>query len=161
MALADTMAADGNTPFCIGIGSDDATGWPFTDWVEDFMLRLKGPDVYDQWYKHEIPFDDPDVVEVGEAVYDLWSQEGYVYGGVENVAATPFADAGLPAARRQLHDAPPGQLLLGQLPGRHRPTGPTATSTPSTCPASEENPNITLSAATTPPCSSTGPRWSR
>ena len=90
------MAADGKTPFCIGIGSDDATGWPFTDWVEDFMLRMKGPEVYDQWYKHEIPFDDPDVVEVGQAVYDLWSQPGYVYGGVQSVAATPFADAGLP-----------------------------------------------------------------
>ncbi len=29
------------------------------------MLRLKGPEVYDQWVNHEIPFDDPDVVEVG------------------------------------------------------------------------------------------------
>ena len=96
LALADQMVADGTAPFCIGLGSDAATGWPFTDWVEDFMLRLKGPDVYDQWVNHEIPFDDPDVVEVGQYIYDLWSKEGYVYGGLQNVAATPFAESGLP-----------------------------------------------------------------
>lgn len=93
--LADQMVADGNTPFCIGIGSDAATGWPFTDWVEDYMLRLKGPDVYDQWVSHEIAFDDPDVVEVGEFVVDLWSTEGYVFGGLQTVANTPFAESGL------------------------------------------------------------------
>ncbi|MCU1373996.1 MAG: extracellular solute-binding protein family 1 [Actinomycetia bacterium] len=96
MALADKMVADGKTPFCIGLGSDAATGWPMTDWIEDYMLRLKGPAVYDKWYKHQIPFDDPDVVEVVQYVHDLWAKKGYVYGGMQNVAATPFADAGLP-----------------------------------------------------------------
>ncbi len=96
LSQADEMIANGDTPFCIGIGSDAATGWPMTDWIEDFMLRLKGPEVYDQWVNHEIPFNDPDVVEVVEYVYDLWSTEGMVFGGLENIAATPFADAGLP-----------------------------------------------------------------
>lgn len=96
LSQADDMIANGDTPFCVGIGSDAATGWPMTDWIEDFMLRLKGPDVYDQWVNHEIPFDDPDVVEVVQYVYDLWSTEGMVYGGTQNIAATPFADAGLP-----------------------------------------------------------------
>jgi alpha-glucoside transport system substrate-binding protein len=95
IALADQMVADDSTPFCIGIGSDAATGWPFTDWIEDYMLRLKGPDVYDQWVANEIPFDDPDVVEVGEFVMDIWSTEGYVFGGLQTVVSTPFADSGL------------------------------------------------------------------
>jgi alpha-glucoside transport system substrate-binding protein len=94
--LTDQMMADGNTPFCVGLASGAATGWPFTDWIEDFMLRLKGPEVYDQWVANEIPFDDPDVVEVGNYVYDLWSQEGFIYGGTQGAAATPFEDAGLP-----------------------------------------------------------------
>ncbi len=96
LALTDTMIAAGQTPFCVGIGSDAATGWPFTDWVEDFMLRLKGPEVYDQWVNHEIPFDDPQVVEVVQYVYDLMAKDGMVRGGVANVADIPFADAGLP-----------------------------------------------------------------
>ena len=96
LALADQMVTDGNTPFCIGIGSDAATGWPMTDWIEDFMLRLEGPEVYDQWWQHEIPFDDPAVVGVAQFVVDLWSTPGYVFGGMQNIASTPFADAGLP-----------------------------------------------------------------
>ena len=40
-ALIDTMAADdGPKPLCVGIESGQATGWPYTDWVEDMVLRL-------------------------------------------------------------------------------------------------------------------------
>ncbi|MBN2624136.1 MAG: carbohydrate ABC transporter substrate-binding protein [Acidimicrobiales bacterium] len=144
LALADTMAADGNTPFCIGIGSDDATGWPMTDWVEDFMLRMKGPDVYDAWYTHEIPFNDPDVVEVGEAVVDLWSQEGYVFGGVENVAATPFADAGLPLLDGDCMMHRQGNFYSANFP-EDTEFGPEGQVDAFFLPGSEEHPNITLS----------------
>lgn len=95
VALMDQMVENGDTPLCIGIGSDAATGWPFTDWIEDYMLRIHGPEVYDQWVKHEIPFDDPQVVEVGEFVMDIWSADGYVFGGLQAAASTPFAESGL------------------------------------------------------------------
>ncbi len=61
-ALSEQMVADGETPWCIGLGSGGATGWPATDWVEDMMLRTQPPEVYDQWVSNEIPFDDPRVV---------------------------------------------------------------------------------------------------
>jgi alpha-glucoside transport system substrate-binding protein len=95
-ALAMQMIQNGDTPLCIGLGSDAATGWPYTDWNEDYLLRMHGPDVFEQWYNHEIAFNDPRVVEAGERVYDFLSQEGMVFGGLENVASTPFADAGFP-----------------------------------------------------------------
>ena len=38
-ALTEQIVADGDTPWCIGLGSGAATGWPATDWVEDMMLR--------------------------------------------------------------------------------------------------------------------------
>jgi alpha-glucoside transport system substrate-binding protein len=47
LALSDQIVADGETPWCIGLGSGAATGWPATDWVEDIMLRTQPPDVYD------------------------------------------------------------------------------------------------------------------
>ena len=96
LALTDRMMADGNPPFCIGIESGDASGWPMTDWIEDFMLRTAGPDVYDRWYTHQIPFDAPEVVEVAQVVADLWSQDGFIYGGRDAATVTSFADAGLP-----------------------------------------------------------------
>src|SRR5690606_7010961 len=57
-ALTEQIVADGGVPWCIGLGSGGATGWPATDWVEDMMLRTQPPEVYDQWYRHEIPFTD-------------------------------------------------------------------------------------------------------
>jgi alpha-glucoside transport system substrate-binding protein len=96
LAMADKMIKDGKTPFCLGLGSDAATGWPATDWVEDWMLRLKGPDVYDKWVNHEIPFDNKDVVEVGQAVQNLWAKQGMIYGGEKAAASIPFQEAGLP-----------------------------------------------------------------
>lgn len=101
VALMDQSVADGTAPLCIGIQSDAATGWPGTDWTEDYMLRLNGPDVYDQWVSHEIPFDDPQVVDVGNFWYDIWSNPDYVFGGLQNVANTTFQDAGLPILEGQ------------------------------------------------------------
>jgi alpha-glucoside transport system substrate-binding protein len=142
--LADQMAADKKTPFCIGIGSDDATGWPFTDWVEDFMLRLKGPEVYDKWVNHEIPFDDPDVLEVGNAVYDLWSKPGYVFGGVQNVAATPFAESGLGLLSGDCMMHRQGNFYSANFPDGTT-FGADGDINAFYLPGSEENPNITLS----------------
>ena len=33
-ALTEQIKSDGNTPWCMGIESDTATGWPATDWFE-------------------------------------------------------------------------------------------------------------------------------
>lgn len=92
-ALTEQAAADGNKPWCVGIESGQATGWPFTDWVEDMMLRLSGPEVYDQWVNHEIPFNDPQVVTAMEAVKEYWADE-YVYASSGTISATAFGDNG-------------------------------------------------------------------
>jgi alpha-glucoside transport system substrate-binding protein len=94
--LQNQIKTDGGTPWCVGIESGDATGWPFTDWVEDIMLRLNGPDVYDQWVQHKIPFDDPKVKEVVKMVGDIWFPAGNVLGGRSAIASTGFGSAGLP-----------------------------------------------------------------
>ena len=48
--LSRPIAAEGDhKPWCVGLESGDATGWPGTDWVEDYMLRLSGAEAYDQW----------------------------------------------------------------------------------------------------------------
>jgi alpha-glucoside transport system substrate-binding protein len=94
--LGDQMKKDGITPWCVGIESGDATGWPMTDWVEDVMLRLNGPDVYDKWVNHQIPFNDPQVKAAAQMVADIWFADGNVVGGRQAIASTAFANAGLP-----------------------------------------------------------------
>ena len=92
-ALTQKIADEGEVPWCIGLGSGGATGWPATDWVEDLMLRTQTPDVYDQWVKNEIPFDDPRVVEAIEEFGWFARNDAYVAGGAGAVASNDFRDS--------------------------------------------------------------------
>ncbi|MEL6609997.1 MAG: ABC transporter substrate-binding protein [Pseudomonadota bacterium] len=92
-ALTEQMVADGETPWCIGLGSGAATGWPATDWVEDMMLRTVEPAVYDQWVTNEIPFDDPRVVAAIEEFGYFARDDAKVAGGAGAVATTDFRDS--------------------------------------------------------------------
>ncbi len=94
VALTEAAAAAGDTPWCVGIESGTATGWPFTDWVEDLTLRFQGEDYYDQWVTNEIPFSDPGMVEIFDAVRDLWTIDGAVFASGGSIAATAFGDNG-------------------------------------------------------------------
>ncbi|MGR3501441.1 ABC transporter substrate-binding protein [Pseudaestuariivita sp.] len=101
-ALTDQIVADGETPWCIGLGSGAATGWPATDWVEDLMLRTQPPSVYDQWVANEIPFDDPAVVAAIEEFGTFARNDDYVAGGSGAVGTTDFRDS-----PKGLFDSPP------------------------------------------------------
>ncbi len=92
-ALSEQMVADGNTPWCIGLGSGGATGWPATDWVEDMMLRTQEPAVYDKWVSNEIKFDDPAVVGAIEEFGWFARNDDFVSGGAGAVASTDFRDS--------------------------------------------------------------------
>ncbi len=91
-ALTEEIAANGETPWCIGLGSGGATGWPATDWVEDMMLRTQSPEVYDQWVANEIPFNDERVVGAIEE-FGWFIQDAHVAGGKGAVASTDFRDS--------------------------------------------------------------------
>ncbi len=98
-ALSDKIAADGKKPWCAGIASGEATGWPITDWMEDMMLRLSGPEEYDKWVKHEIPFNSAGPIAALDQVGGILKNDKYVNGGlgpVKSIASTTFQDGGLP-----------------------------------------------------------------
>jgi alpha-glucoside transport system substrate-binding protein len=109
IALSDQMVADGNTPWCVGFGSEGSTGWPATDWMEDIMLRTAGPEVYDQWYKHEIPFNSPEVLTAAQTFGEVMFKDGYVLGGASNTPDVLFDDAPGP-----MFNDPPGCWLHRQ-----------------------------------------------
>ena len=95
-ALTNQIKADGTTPWCVGIESAAATGWPATDWIEDFVLRYGGPEKYDQWVKHEIPFNDPVTVQAGSEFEKLALADGNVFGGRKAVVSNAFSTAANP-----------------------------------------------------------------
>lgn len=92
-SLTEQIVADGGTPWCIGLGSGGATGWPATDWVEDMMLRTQPPEVYDQWVSNEIPFTDPRVVDAIDEFGWFARNDKFVAGGAGAVASTDFRDS--------------------------------------------------------------------
>ncbi len=92
-ALTEQIVADGETPWCIGLGSGAATGWPATDWVEDIMLRTQPADVYDAWTTNEIPFNDERVVAAIEEFGWFVGDDAKVSGGAGAVATTDFRDS--------------------------------------------------------------------
>ncbi len=92
-ALTEQIVADGEVPWCIGLGSGAATGWPATDWVEDIMLRTQPPEVYDAWTTNEMPFNDERVVAAIEEFGWFVGDDAKVSGGAGAVATTDFRDS--------------------------------------------------------------------
>jgi DNA-binding SARP family transcriptional activator/tRNA A-37 threonylcarbamoyl transferase component Bud32 len=78
MALAETMIADGRTPFCLELRTPGADGWPATDWVEIVLLRSGGPQFYDSWVRHDVAFDHPAVVNAIRTVGKMVHQPGFL-----------------------------------------------------------------------------------
>lgn len=93
IALQDLIVADGDTPWCIGIESGAATGWPVTDWLEEFMLRTTSLENYDKWVTNELKFDSPEVKNALTKVGEIFLDDKLVNGGRASIVTTNFGDA--------------------------------------------------------------------
>ena len=93
IALSDRIVADGGTPWCIGMESGNSSGWPGTDWVEDTLLHTVGPDYYDKWVQHEVPFNAPEVQQAFQYFGEVVKAPNYVYGGQTGALSIPWGDS--------------------------------------------------------------------
>jgi alpha-glucoside transport system substrate-binding protein len=98
--------AKATSPWCVGIESGAASGWPGTDWIEDIVLRQSGPDTYNKWWQGQVKWTDPAIKSAFETFGKVVAQS---YGGGTAVNATNFANAGDP-----LFATPPGCLFHHQ-----------------------------------------------
>ncbi|MFE1320182.1 ABC transporter substrate-binding protein [Kitasatospora phosalacinea] len=101
VALSDKIARSGGEtkPWCGGIGSGTATGWPATDWLEEVVLGSYGGEVYDQWVSHQVKFSDEKITTAMQTVAGWMQNPAWVNGGigdVKTIATTTFQDAGAP-----------------------------------------------------------------
>ena len=109
IALSEQIVEDGGTPWCIGVASGDATGWPATEWVEDLVLRTQPPDVYDGWVTNEVPFNDARIVNAIELFGTFAKNDEWVSGGAAAVATIDFRDS-----PRGLFEVPPACYMHRQ-----------------------------------------------
>jgi alpha-glucoside transport system substrate-binding protein len=105
-AALQSNASKAQAQWCLGIESGAASGWPGTDWIEDFVLRQSGADVYNQWWQGKVKWTSPEIKQAFQAYLDVVKNS---LGGATTVAATNFANAGDP-----LFDSNPGCQLLHQ-----------------------------------------------
>ncbi len=108
VSVARIAATGGTRPWCVGLESGAASGWPGTDWIEDFLLRQSGPDAYDRWVAGTLPWTSPEVRRAFLA-YGTVVADGAVEGGSSGALTTYFAVAGRPLFTR-----PAGCLFLHQ-----------------------------------------------
>ena len=109
LALTDKIKATGKTPWCIGLESGGATGWPGTDWIEELVLKQSGPDVYDKWVAGDVKFEDPPIKAAFDTYAKIALTPGNVFGGSKSIVSSAFGTAANP-----LFTKPPGCFLHKQ-----------------------------------------------
>ena len=105
-ALMGTSADPASNLWCIGLESGAASGWPGTDWIEDFVLRQSGPEVYDGWVAGTQKWSSPEIKSAFEA---FGAAAADSYGGSDAILTTNFGDGG-----NQLFTDPPGCVFHHQ-----------------------------------------------
>jgi alpha-glucoside transport system substrate-binding protein len=106
MALSNQIANanNGAKPWCGGINSGTASGWPATDWLEEAVLGSAGGSTYDQWIAHKVKFDSTPILNAMNTVKSYMQNPKWVnggYGGVQSIATTTFQNAGLPILKNK------------------------------------------------------------
>jgi alpha-glucoside transport system substrate-binding protein len=109
MTLSEKIVGEGAAPWSVGLESGAASGWPGTDWLEDFVLRQSGPDVYMQWADGKVKWTSPEIKQAWEAWGKIVGNEKMVYGGKQFMLATAFGEAANP-----LFTSPPNAFLHHQ-----------------------------------------------
>tara|TARA_B110000503_G_scaffold82107_1_gene125369 strand:- start:2318 stop:3655 length:1338 start_codon:yes stop_codon:yes gene_type:complete len=92
-ALEAKIIADGSGyPWCAGIESGGATGWAFTDWMEQYVLGLHGSDVYAQWVSGDVDFASEEISAAADLVSARLLAAGQVNGGGVSMATDNFGN---------------------------------------------------------------------
>jgi serine/threonine protein kinase/ABC-type glycerol-3-phosphate transport system substrate-binding protein len=127
VALTHRMVADSRTPWCMGLESGTADGWPATDWIENLLLGGAGPRIYDRWAFHQIPFDHPAVRRAFERFGQIAFGEGNLALGTHGAVVSEWGLAQLPMV-----ESDPPQCWLYHFPSfatKTLPTGSVGTTT--------------------------------
>lgn len=56
--------------WCVGLASQQTSGWPGTDWIEDILLHQAGPARYTEWATGRLSWQDPAV----ERAWKTWAR---------------------------------------------------------------------------------------
>ncbi|MCL2735718.1 MAG: extracellular solute-binding protein [Propionibacteriaceae bacterium] len=96
MTLTDTIQQKTGQPvWCAGFNSGDASGWPGTDQLAEYVLSASGGQVYDQWVSGDVKFTDQPIADAFTAMGKILLDPKYVnagFGDVASINSTAFGD---------------------------------------------------------------------
>ncbi len=93
ITLSNTIAGAGKYPWSMGVESGAASGWPATDWVAEIMINQSGPDMYDKWVAHQIPWTDASIKSAIQMFGAIAGGKHYINGAPQSILATNFEPA--------------------------------------------------------------------
>ncbi|MDI2125220.1 ABC transporter substrate-binding protein [Yinghuangia seranimata] len=110
LAAARSFAAgpSPSAPWCLGLASSSASGWPGTDWIEDLVLARSGPDVYDRWVSGQLAWNSPEIEGAWKAWGDLLAAGRSGVVGVVGANGATGAGPSLDALLTPYNKASPG-----------------------------------------------------
>ena len=92
---AEGMAAQGRTPWCLGIESGAATGWPAAnELVDALFVRKYGAALAEQWEQGKLKWTSPQVRWAWQTFGSIFTNPKMVAGGAAAIASTNFLAAG-------------------------------------------------------------------
>ena len=77
IALSQKMVKDGKHPWAFGAQD----GWTLTDFLENIYLESAGPQMYDKWVAHKIPWTDPSIKHAFQLMNQIVANNSMIAGG--------------------------------------------------------------------------------
>jgi len=77
IALSQKMIKAGKHPWAFGASS----GWTLTDFLENVYLQSAGPQMYDKWVAHTIPWTDPSIKHAFQLMNQIIGNDTMIAGG--------------------------------------------------------------------------------
>lgn len=102
ISVSDKIAKSGKYPWAMGVESAASSGWPATDWVALIYMGKYGPDMYNQWVTHKIPWTHPSIKDSIQMFGQIVQGNHYINGAPQSILATNFQDS-----TYQPYDTPP------------------------------------------------------
>ena len=93
ISLSDKIANSGQFPWAMGVESAASSGWPAADWIDQIYLSLNGPDMYEKWIAHQIPWTDRRVKQAFQMFGQIVNGKHYINGAPQSVLVTNFQDS--------------------------------------------------------------------
>jgi alpha-glucoside transport system substrate-binding protein len=88
ITLSDNIAGSGKHPWSMGVSAGAASGWPAADWVAQIYLNQFGPDMYDKWVAHQIPWTDSSIKTAFQMFGQIVTGTNYINGAPQFILAT-------------------------------------------------------------------------